>query len=278
MKYGFGNVVLFLVMCGVGISKGNTTYPMNTGKPGVTCSVRPLSNHELEWTFFKDKALRYTKDLMLWGAYRQDTSGTLLYLSQQENHDFLKHMHELYEAVEVTIKNESHTDITIPRMQYLKVYARAAVVAEEFVKQYPNFKKHTVLASIYASLLGLAGLAVATIGGMCIWAVCQAAHNRVAGGVGAGVFAIAALVPFILTASIAGRASALYKKQKRLRSLGPKLRTSQGVMMPLPTQHVSQYTIPAQSTFVDTLIIYRPHIPSAGISPDHNQPEQLITV
>jgi len=268
-------VLILVIIVSNNTSMRGALYEIPTGKEGITCSVRSLSLHETEWLFFRDQAFRYTRDLMIWGAFKNDTEGALLYLSQRENKDFLKRLHELYEPVEVRIQNNSDVPVVIPRTNYIKSYGHAVVVAEELVKRYPNFKKHTVLASLYAAGLGLIGGLFAGMLGVCAVQCFKNYTNKFV-GVGLAIGALAALIPMAIAASFAGRASALHKKYSRLRSLAPKLKTATGSIIPLTQGDL--YTIPPKSTFIDTLILYRPHMNSVDVSgnPTSSGPELTV--
>ncbi|MEI7580711.1 MAG: hypothetical protein WCJ17_02840 [bacterium] len=257
---------LACVMVGVvgAVLASSTAYyaSINTGVPGTTCRVRSLSAHELELLFFRDQAFRYTRDLMVWGAFKNDTEGALLYLSQRDNKDFLKHLHELYEPVEVSIQNNSDAPVVVPRTNYIKAYGHAAVVAEELVKRYPGFKKHTVLASLYAAGLGVVALPFALILAFCAAASFTQLKGEIL-GTGLVIGALATFIPMAIAASFAGRARALHKKYEHLKSLAPTIKNAQGVKTKLA--QTATYTIPPHSQFTDIFILYRPQVLSAAL-------------
>jgi|GEM_PF-3987506 len=253
---------------------GDGLGAINTGIPGTTCSVRSLSEHELESLFFRDQSLRYVRDLMIWGVFKNDVDGALLYISQKDNKDFLRRLYELYEPVEVRIKNDSDSSIVIPRTHYIKAYGQAAVVAEELVKNYPHFKKHTVLASLYAAVLGVVAVPFAAILGVLALALFK--EKKSIAGTGLAIGALSTFIPMAITASFAGRAQGLHKKYARLKSLAPTIKKTTGLRKPLAQS--TTYTIPPHSEFIDILILYRPRVDSVVAQANGVQEQGLATL
>jgi hypothetical protein len=247
------SVVFCVTMLGSWCGYACFTVTLKTGDLPLQCTVRPLSAHEIEALFFTDEAMSYTKKLATFGLFCSGESafaGAALATSQALNYQNMKVFKELFEPVQVVIHNKSDAPITVTRNQYITAYAKAAVLSEDLIHLYPNFKKHVASSAICTGVLGV------TTSVLTVFGIHACLSDKMELG-GMSLFAaVLFAIPLLFSSYFTTRAVKLRSKYNKLKSLAPMLKKQNGISAPL--LQAATYTIPPYATFTDVLVIYKP--------------------
>ena len=241
-----------------------------TPDPRVTCSVRQLTENEIEELYFNKETWRFQQH------FNVLLDSTNAILNDGKSHGFaqysianetahqinMKDMANVFQPVKVVIKNNSDQPITIQRSGYILAYAQALTTTERLAALYPNFGGKRagliaagVVSSVFCGVFGILAL-------LALFAVFQNKGRLIFPGfvVGGG----SACLGFLASLHFKGArwAARLRDKVERLQAISPKL--SENGQKPHRLSCATSYTIPAGGEFYDVLILNMPSLNSSS--------------